>query len=274
MVRSMKVQFVHIPKTGGSSIQIAMEDWVEGISRISVGMINTNSIQGSSFKCPVHANLRTLFIGHRGWGVCEEIESYPGGLFTITAIREPVSRMVSLYDYNLLKRDTERANKLFGSADTTTRYTLQELVKLYNSTEEIEPGEAIIRYSGSQQARFMCGYECLGPNAFKNATFTEEYMLNRALENLRKTDCVGVTDRLYALIDQLKLHLSWVPKRVTNWEKQNTLPSLLKSVLDDEARAIMLKWAWVDQRLYEEASKIANEKHVHAHKCLQKLGYA
>jgi len=62
--------------------------------------------------------------------------------------------MVSLFDYGLYERHDERAMETFGSLGLS----LPEIVKKYNASEEMEWGEKLIRYSGQQQARFLCGY--------------------------------------------------------------------------------------------------------------------
>jgi hypothetical protein len=117
----------------------------------------------------------------------------------------------------------------------------------------------------------MCGYECLGPNAYQNSTITDEFILKRALHNLRRTDCVGVTERLDDLIDQLKYNLRWVPNRYQAFPRANKLGNAFKSVLDDEAEAILRKWAWVDDRLYKVAVTIADRKTTAARRCYSKV---
>jgi len=271
MSRGLKMQFIHLPKTGGSSVQMAIDDWVQDNSRIQLFLSNSNDVRGSSSKCPSRVPEATVLIGHRGWGFCEDVVKDKRGIFTATAVRSAVSRMVSFYDYNLLKRSTPKAQQLYGNTASVTRHTLSDLVKQYNATTDVvEPGEAILRYSGSQQCRYMCGYQCLGPNARHNATFTPEYMLKKALENLQKTDCVAVTEHLNDLIDQLRFHLKWVPYTFRAWQEQNRLPSSMKSILDAESKAILEKWGWADQQLYEAAAIIADEKTKQARKCLAK----
>ena len=116
----------------------------------------------------------------------------------------------------------------------------------------------------------MCGYECLGPNASKNTTVNEEFMLEKAIANLRRTDCVAITDRLYDLVDQLRLHVTWIPANVAGFPHQNIVPLSQKSVLDDEAETILARWGWADAKLYEEAAKIAQEKTALAKTCAAK----
>lgn len=269
MRRSPRFQFVHIPKTGGTTIQEGLNTWVQGNPHISVLLWDQNAYMGSSFACPPKILTHTFLMGHRGYGFCKDVIRNKDGLFTATAVRSPVSRMVSLYDYNLFKRGTGKAQKFFGNKDGANTHTLKNLIKEYNATTDvIEEGERVLRYSGTQQCRFMCGFECLGPNSYKNETFTPEYLLERALENLRKTDCVAVTEKLNDLVAQLRFHLTYIPGNVNGWQTQNKLPLSMRSTLDEESRAILLKWAWADEQLYQEAAKIAQEKTRQAVRCL------
>ena len=71
------------------------------------------------------------------------------------------------------------------------RLDLSDLIRIYNATAEVvEPGEARLRFGGSQQARFLCGYDCMGPTAFKGP-ISEADLLARARHNLRRLSAVG-----------------------------------------------------------------------------------
>jgi len=86
---------------------------------------------------------------------------------------------------------------------------LNQWLKEFNKTEKIEEGEALIRFMGSQQSRFLCGYECFLP---KNKSMNDDsFLLARAKKNLPKIDCLGTTEQLFDLIPQLKVHLRWLP---------------------------------------------------------------
>ena len=149
MTHGMRFQFVHVPKTGGSSVQMNLDEWSRENPRVSLMIHDGFIVQGSSFKCPPRTMEHTLLIGHRGWGFCRDVEFSKQGLFTATALRSAVSRMVSLYDYNILTRETAKAKSIFGSPQTATRHTLSDLVKQFNATTDvIEPGEWLLRYSG------------------------------------------------------------------------------------------------------------------------------
>ena len=50
----------------------------------------------------------------------------------------------------------------------------------------------------------LLNVQCMGPIAKGNQTYTEEYLLKRALENLEKIDAVGITNELDNLIVQVR----------------------------------------------------------------------
>lgn len=253
-----RFQYVHIPKAGGTSIQAAMVHWANTNHETKLYLTNEASVHGSSFVCPPNAYDASILIGHRGWGYCRGVEQSSKGLVTFAVLRSAVSRMLSLYDYNL-RTGTRRATRLFRDKD------LSQLVKHYNSTPEVEEGEFILRYSGSQQCRFMCGYECMGPNAFHNATLTPEYMCEQAKMKLAKTDVVGITEELNSVLHQLKFHTNIVPHNLA------TFPPPLKKKkthVDEEASAIMSEWGKYDQDLYESAKQIYHSQNAIAQACL------
>jgi hypothetical protein len=265
---SPRVIYVHIPKAGGTSIQIAMRGWVDktanGVSSYMIA--NGPSFSHSSFTCPPGALGHNVLAGHRGFGYCTEIENNPRGMFTFTAFREPVARAVSLHDYNLITIGDSKDS--WEDAFKDEKESLSDSIKRFNRTQEIERGEALLRFAGSQQTRFMCGYACLGPNVRGNDTYTNEYMLKKAKVNLLKLDAVGVSERLDELIPQLKLHLSpLVPRGFSKWPESNAQTPKKKSVLDNEARAILAKWSETDAELYKIADEIARKKTEEARKC-------
>ena len=93
------VQYVHIPKAGGMSIQTAMWSWTR---RAGLRYIRYDgpSVSGSSMACPARASEADVFSGHRAFGFCDAVMKKRNP-FIFTVFREPLSRMVSQYDYNL-----------------------------------------------------------------------------------------------------------------------------------------------------------------------------
>ena len=91
MKDGVPVQFVHIPKAGGSSVTRILTS----VAR-SQGMMTH-----SNFKVPVNATRGMLLTGHRplGGGRGDRIKEQNS--FYIVAIRNPLDMFVSLYHYKL-----------------------------------------------------------------------------------------------------------------------------------------------------------------------------
>lgn len=159
---SPRIQYVHIAKTGGTSIQEGIMRWVKRkpTNLVRLEMFNGNQVAGSSFRCPPNALSASFLMGHRGMGFCDQVESSPKGLFTFAAFRNPISRMVSIYDYNLKTLKEPRAVRVFGKLNLP----LRDVVKRFNQSSHVEFGERILRYSGSLQSRYMCGYQVSPPS--------------------------------------------------------------------------------------------------------------
>lgn len=258
----LRFQYIHVPKAGGTSIQAAITAWVSASQgRAKLLLENGNSFKGSSFACPPGTMDSSIFIGHRGYGFCQGVERHAKGLFTFVVLRSAVSRMISLYDYNL-RMANPRALRLFRGKN------LNNLIKIYNRTEKMEEGEFILRYSGTQQVRFLCGYECMGPNAYKNETITLNFMMERAIANLNKVDVVGITEELQKVIPQLKFHMNLVPPRFGKWPESNEAPSR-KPYLDAESLSILEEWGSADEVLWEIGKKIYSRQRQIAIDCLK-----
>jgi hypothetical protein len=236
----------------------AMKGWRQGYVFRSYQVNN----DGSNAKCPTSTLNYVFLAGHRGYGFCEDVAKDPKRYFSFTVLREPVSRVVSLFDMNVKLQHDATYTKLFGTKP------LMELIKQYNKTKVVEPGEALLKYMATQQVRFMCGYECFLP---KNKTMNEpSVMLARALKNIRKLDAVGITSAMNDLVDQLKLHFRWLPTGFKVWPHANTA-KVVKSRLDDQSRAILESWSKEDIALYKITEQIAEEKTNEARRCLAEI---
>ena len=255
------VQYVHIPKAGGTSIQRGL-DGIALRHKLKFLVFNGPSIDGSASTCPQKATQMQILMGHRGYGFCRAVETSHRGLFTFTAFREPLSRMISMFDYNLKMRATKKAVSVFGKGAS-----LNALVLQYNSTTDVvENGERILKYSATQMTRFMCGYECMGPNA---VVVDAPAMRKRAHANLHKMDAVGLLHKLDELIVQLKFHIAFMPGDYKKWPDTNTIVKTAKSKVGPQAAAILLEWAALDVELYEKALEIYERKHDVAKRCLK-----
>jgi hypothetical protein len=268
------VQFIHVPKAGGSSVQDALRAWCKANERCSCLTFNGPLVEGSAARCPPNLAGWTMFAGHRGYGFCRVIERSPRGLVTLVALREPVSRIRSLYDYE--------AHRLQRNSVAGHVHKLAQLVVRYNSTEKVEAGEARLKFMGMQQTRFLCGYRCFeSPDGNSSSSaFSSEglralagAMLGKAKQNLARVDAVAVLSRLNDLVPQLRFHLgsTLTPRSFQHWPHDNVLPEDQKSLLTKRAEDILRSWSWADQELYEFAQRIAKAKTTEAKTCLKRM---
>lgn len=64
--------------------------------------------------------------------------------FSFAVLREPISRIVSLFDMNV------RSNHDVAYTSVFRTKPLMALIKQYNKTPVVEPGVALIKYMASQ----------------------------------------------------------------------------------------------------------------------------
>jgi len=191
--KAKRLHFIDIPKAGGSGIVPALRDWGKRRRpRLRVYRAPDNVTD-----CPKAALTSTIIVG-RGYGYCAEIEA--GSLFTLAVLRAPLQRLVALFDsanQTVFKQDQQRL-----AVSTYGRLFFADLVHAYNATEEVEPGEKIIRGWATEQSKYLCGWECTG----QKPTITEPTeVLHRARENLKRTQAVGLAEELNKLIPQVSL---------------------------------------------------------------------
>lgn len=224
-------------------------------------VFNGPTIRGKAINCPHDTKHMYMFAGHRGFGYCKYVEKKNPNMFYFTAIREPISRMISYYDYNKKTRSTFKYRNAFGKGKA-----LNELIIEFNSTKKMEFGERLLRYSGSQQTRFLCGYDCFGPTAKR---ISDEEMLKRALKNLKRVDALTTLKNMNDLFLQLRFHTEIVPIRLNRWPHANTI-KLPKSKVSPQAYAILKEWSYNDEKLYNQAKIIGERKTKIAKTCLEK----
>jgi len=246
-------------------VQYALGSWCRGSLQCKISQFDGVALGGSSSRCPGRALPSTVLVGHRGFGYCRDVEISKRGLFTFAVLREPISRIRSLFDYRLL------SHAMAGGGD------LSSAVLRYNSTERIETGEMRLRSLGLQQARFLCGYHCMGPEAVKmyrelnhTAAEVERIVLNKAKHNLMRMDAVGVLEHFDDLITQMRYQTHIVPWSIKHWPEANTVKRK-KTVLTPDAIAILKEWNAPDIELYNLAMKLNKARTVEAAQCLAVL---
>lgn len=256
------VQYIHIPKAGGTTIQISIRDWTTDYEHYAYGSRNGN------WSCPGNVG-RGILYGHRGFGFCRRmVEHFGSRAFYIVSIREPVSHFRSFFDYTMenLADPSSIEYRLWHNR------MLSDLVEEYNHTlsQGLSPTDSRMRGPlrflniAKQQTAFMCGYDCIATDKGRHS---DEVLLANAFKNLNRTDVVVVMENLDDIIVQLKFHVDWVPSKDHRLRKTNEMLYRKKSKLSREATKIITDWSRLDLQLYELAKRRHAELTYVAEKC-------
>ena len=260
-------QYVHIPKTGGTTIQETLMDWSDGLG---LHTYLHNGDHETNWACSDPGVGRGIMLGHRGFGYCARFagKMRDTALF-ITALREPVSRFRSLFDYIMLKRDNEPFRHYH---EAWLGRELNDIVLEYNRTlglglRRSDPrlrGAALMSRLLNQQVAFMCGWDCVAGGR-SNVSLAQT--VRRALENLERADAVAVMEKLDDLVAQLRFHTQWVPIGVEAFPADNVFPRR-RSSLTPDAVQVVRSWSAADVVLYERALERHEELTNLARKCV------
>ena len=259
------IQYIHVPKAGGTTIQESILPWA---NKRGYHVYLHNGDHDGVWKCPGIID-RGVLMGHRGFGFCDRMQKrYGQNALFLVALREPVSRFRSLFDYFM---DNDYPQFAEYHAMWKGKDLSQLIMDAYATLKLKLPikdprmrGPIRFMELARQQTNFMCGWDCVSLKS--NLTMSEK--LDRALDNLMRTDVVVVMEKLDDLIDQLRYHTYLVPTEIKRFPMENTAKGK-KSILTKEAADIVAEWSKRDIVLYEMAKKRHESLTNHARKCLE-----
>jgi len=276
------VLFCHVPKAGGSSVQMMLEGWAK---KYGIETRNQHTITKRGGPKLNSNDLRTtskpkVFIGHNAWIQYKnniEFESCDGSWIggntlrqplKVVVLREPIDRLVSLYDFvrhKLRHPKFELYERLYGNQSLDFH--------LNNMMDDVEANGKPTKKTSShlwtpmwEQMHFLSQLRC-----YEGKTFDENYEI--ALSNLQKFHVIAIMEKMDStLLPQLKYWLPWANKKTEKVGVQNSIDSLIdktkqksaafsKSVLSPATRERLMKKHMTKQfELYEKAKTLAKER--------------
>lgn len=215
------VQVIEIPHN--RNFRSSLEQWTKEDK-----MVRVVASKGEALKCPRNLPTASIVAGARGYGFCRTLNRT--ALRSVVVLRNPVHRM-----YAALQ------------AKAGVNASVDDMVRDMNRTKQF-PADYLkfIQRFGTEQARYLCGVECVPVG---KDLYTEEEMLDKALENLDRIDVIGFADQLDKVIPQLKYLLpAVVPKQFTAFPPGTA--GEWDTPIPTDVREILKAWSQVDNKVF------------------------
>lgn len=221
-MQTEQVIFMHIPKAAGQTMRSIIARQYPHHQLYAV----EGPVHQTRLRSPDQAALTRVLMGHVPYGFHQHLE---GPSSYITVLREPVSRVLSLYRYIV----------------TTPKHPLHDQV-LDRSLIEFVSGQVDVEEIENGQTRQIAGVSEGRPDASS---------LARAKQNLADFAAIGLVERFDESVMLFKKRLGWkmpfyVPKNVTRG---------VHADLTMEAREIIRDRNSLDLELYQFARQIFQE---------------
>jgi Galactose-3-O-sulfotransferase len=234
MATSPFLIFIHIQKAGGISLQRTLR------RKLGQPLMHraTRLLAGKSQNLPLEAALKSktpedrYFVGHCCYGVHRWL---PQPYTYITLLREPVSRIISLYYYS-------RSNATAFYHQHAVDRSLEDFA-LHTPLMELDNG----------QVRFIAGDPT---DCFINRTPVgecDQSLLELAQQNLeRDFSWVGLTEHYDQSLLLLAKQMQW---NQCLYLRRNTAKKVARASTPHELRERIAERNWLDVKLYNEAKQ-------------------
>jgi hypothetical protein len=252
MSDAKKLHFMHIPKTGGSSLwpfigsQFKFADICPALylyNKPPVAWITSEQV----FENLLFPKEYSLYKGHLGWTPRNLFP--PEAIKTITFLRDPLERMLSQYGH--IGRD---------------KIAFPKLSQRWKNFDDFIFDPLLERYLLNQQAQHFCADRCLrdrmpldlaefvGIWAF-DIDMTQTEMQRLSLERMHECDFVGITEHYDDSFKQLCMQYKWLPPRES--ARINVTPGRIKRAdLSSQTLDRVRELNQLDVTLYQEATTL------------------
>ncbi|AEY02699.1 hypothetical protein GU3_14730 [Oceanimonas sp. GK1] len=249
-----RVIFMHLPKTGGSTMHKLLEKHFH-----------------SSEICPERWNyLREyqlgelsqyrLLSGHFDYTSCKMIPGLNNKI--ITMLREPKSRLISLYYFQRAHKAEVIKRERLRLAELANQYTILDFFKLEEVQQHTSISNAMVNaLIGVSQLRRWEHAADIEDNHRKTTCMTDQQNLSLAKKNLVNLNAFGIMEHFDDSVKKIfkKINLE-VPSSIS-WENKlnkvmHTNPGLkqvTREPMTEELNEILSKLTALDHQLYEFA---------------------
>jgi hypothetical protein len=198
------VVFLHIPKTGGTTLNRIIEWQYSPLSIFTVDPFRVRATVERFKRFPERRRLRYKVVrGHLHYGIHDYL---PQGADYITLLREPAARVLSSY-YFILRRPLHPLHRKLK----TGRVGVEEFLRLTAHRQNL-------------QCRFIAGLNRGAP--------CDETTLAVAMENLHCFRIVGLCERFDESLSLMMQCFGWRVGSYQNWKVAKWRPALDSGVLD------------------------------------------
>lgn len=243
-LESERLVFLHIPKCGGTTLHDMLVDWY------GADQMHPERHNGLYFYAARNLASKTLFSGHYDYYGTQLV---PGPKRMITFLRNPRSRLISLYNFHRSHRDDliERYNL------TLARWANMYDINEYFANPQVRAHPAV----NNTMARHFSNQPQLGN---VTADLPIQVLRDQSIVNLSRFDFIGLIEKYDTSIKRLATMLGQTPpetiKKARNFttliETDPNMKPIEKQVADEKTHQLMHDLVREDEAIYAHAQTL------------------